>query len=444
MSRATLTAVILAGTASWQTASAQTLSDSVLTATISQSFEADTNYDLDPDSPGTSYYGDTRFGLEWAQQRENHSLVLGFDTGMRALDRADRPFELTLASPTGALLDYDFEAANATFDTLLRYRQTETSYNRSLEDFEADEGPLPDDLTDVTEADLEDNTRQVRLDADVGFSWGTTDPSTYGLRFTGTSINYTDNTAELTPRDSAQIEGFWSLRFTPVFSSIVVANHFHYKADNTQDTQLNVSEIDAGVVYEPDENIRVRGGLGYANRQRRDTISGVRETTEDNSGFTLRGDFRYIQEDFTLEGDGRFTTAVPNDPRFSFNLRGRYDMQRSRITGRIFNRFTGNSSGGEEVRVSGLGVGLVRELSAVSELGLDFTYIIQKDVDNPDGQNADPDIERSTFAASYTRELTSSVSASLGYRYRTRTEDPDDAKGQQVFFTIGKTFQTGL
>ena len=83
-------------------------------------------------------------------------------------------------------------------------------------------------------------------------------------------------------------------------------------------------------------------------------------------------------------------------------------------------------------------------LSDVSEIGLDFTYILQKDVDNPDGENSDPDIERTTIAASYTRELTNSIAATVGYRYRTRVENPDDAQGQQVFFTIGKTFQTGL
>ena len=96
---------------------------------------------------------------------------------MRAIDQPDQPFELTLASPTGALLDYEYEAANATFDTLLRYRQSETSYNRSIDDFVTDEGLLPDDLT---ESDLEDNTRQQRLDADIGLPGGPPPPAPMG------------------------------------------------------------------------------------------------------------------------------------------------------------------------------------------------------------------------------------------------------------------------
>ena len=94
----------------------------------------------------------------------------------------------------------------------------------------------------------------------------------------------------------------------------------------------------------------------------------------------------------------------------------------------------------DELRVTGAGVGLTRELNSFSSVGLDFAYAHQTNLDDPD----DPDIDRTELTASYSRNLTELVTAELGYTYRTRVEDPEDADSHRFFFVLGRTFETGL
>ena len=56
----------------------------------------------------------------------------------------------------------------------------------------------------------------------------------------------------------------------------------------------------------------------------------------------------------------------------------------------------------------------------------------------------DPDIDRTDLTASYIHDLTETVSAEIGYGFRSRVEDSEDATSNRVFLVIGKTFETGL
>jgi hypothetical protein len=436
MRRASLAALTLAGAAGIHAASAQDAGEDVrtLSATISQSVAADSNYNLDDDSPGTSYLADTRLDIGFLRDTATQTLDFGLNTGLRALWEAEQPFELTLASPTGARLGFAQEWANSNFDARLRYRQRRTDFTEDIGDFIADEGALPDNLQNTRS-----DTRELRFDADIAFEYGTSAPSTYGLRYVGTAIDYSDSAASLTPRRSNTIEGTWELEFTPVFSSIVAGSYFYYDADNAPDTQLQVAEIDAGIVYQPDPNVRVRGGIGYANRQKEETIGGTRQTTDDNSGATLRGDFFYRQEDYNFAGDGRLTTAAPQT-RFSFAVTGNYQLARGNINGRIFNRYTVKDDGITEVRVAGASIGLVRDINTVSRFGLDFAVANETNLDVEDA----PDTTNTQVTAVYSYDLTRVVTADLGYRFRSEIEDPSNANSNRVFFRIGRTFSTGL
>src|SRR5690606_18667579 len=87
---------------------AQEYTGPVLSATISQRFEADSNFRLDNDSPGTSYFADTPLAIGYDNETPTQSFSLGFDTGLRALwearDDDEDDFELEVASPTTARL----------------------------------------------------------------------------------------------------------------------------------------------------------------------------------------------------------------------------------------------------------------------------------------------------------------------------------------------------
>lgn len=419
-----------------QAALADQPSSSVLSVTVSQSIEADSNYDLDEDSPGTTYLGDTGLDLILEQNTQSHNLLLGFNTALRALDQAGEDFEFTLGSPTGALLDYDYEGPGGTlFDARLSYLQRRTDFI----DFDILDPVGPED--DPITIRNEDDTREQRLDADIGVEFFTDSPSSYGLRWIGSNIDYSDDVANLTPRQTNEFAGTWTLRLTPVFSSIVAAEYYHYEAENNAETELTISEIDAGIVYEPDENLRLRGGIGYADRQREETRGGTRQTTQNDQGPTLRGDVRYLTDDFVLTGDARYTTAAP-DPRLGLNLNANYALARGTLTGRLFNRYAGAADNGNEIRVAGFSVGLEQAINTSSSYGLDLAVVNRESLDNEN----DPDTLSTSVTARYMRALTETVTAELGYRYRAQNEDAPgfDADSHRVFFSIGKTFQTGL
>jgi hypothetical protein len=403
----------------------------VLTTTLSQSLVADSNYNLDDPSPGTSYYGDTRAALDYLNVTPTRSLALGLDTGLRARDEAGQSFDFVVASPSTANFDFSHEGADTSFDVGARIRSRRVDYFGPIDI----DGPLPDDLTGFQEDSIE-----YRSDADIGFAIGTNSPSTYEFNLAATNFDYNEDTGQenLVPRRSVQGDAIWTLQITPVFATVAGLGYYWYSADNTTDEEITVAEGDFGIAYTPTENFRIRGGLGYADRKRDQTIADVRDTTEHNTGPVIRGDLSYVQEDFTLTGEARWTTAAPQD-RLSGVVRGFYNLPRGRISGRVFQRY-GGGQGGSDSRVTGAGLGFTHELTRVSSLALDASYATQADEDDPD----EPDIDRTDFTASYIHSLTETVSAQIGYGFRHRVEDPEDATSNSVFLIIGKTFETGL
>ena len=403
----------------------------VLTTTLSQSLVADSNYDLDDPSPGTSYYGDTRIALDYLRQTPTQSFALGLDTGLRSLAEADEDFEFVVASPSTANIDYAVEGADTSFDAGARFRSRRVDFTGPIDI----DGPLPDDLTGFQEDSIE-----YRSDADLGFAIGTNSPSTYEFNLAATNFDYNEETGRnnLVPRRSVEGDFLWTLQITPVFATVAGLGYYWYSADNDTDEEITVAEGDVGIAYTPSENLRIRGGLGYADRKRDQTIGGVRDTTEHDTGPAVRGDIRYVLPDFTLFGEARWTTAAPEN-RLSGVLRGVYALPRGQVIGRVFQRY-GGGQGGSDSRVTGAGIGLTHELTTVSSLAFDASYATQVDEEDPD----EPDIDRTDFTASYIHALTASVSAEIGYGFRHRVEDPDDATSNRVFLVIGKTFETGL
>lgn len=431
-----LTALLLAGSAGGVFAQEilETPPDgSSLTATISERFEVNDNYRLDDPSPGTTYFADTRIGIDYLRQTDTQILTFGLDTGLRALWEADEDFEFVLASPSTGEFTYQNEWANGIFDAAFTYRQRQVEYTVDTDPTIPDLDP--DDLDELT-----GDSRELRYDADVGVIWGTATRSSYELRFIGTQIDYTDEDPEQVARTTLRGQGAWNLQLNPVLASTITADYLTYSADNAAETELDRTQVGAGVIYTPSEVLTLGGGLNYAWRERTQLVppeTGDRETTQDDEGAGINANFRYALPDVVILGNGEWTTAAP-DSRFFGSLRAAYTLPRGRVAGRIFQNYTGTSGGGNEARVTGLGLDYVHNINRVSSFELDLSYAIQVDVEDED----DPDIERMQVTATYSRELTSSISADMGYSYRTRDEDPESASSNAVFFQIAKAFDT--
>lgn len=443
MRRVSLVALLLAGGAAIHGATAQVVvSESTLTARISQSIEADTNYDLDADSPGTTYFGDTRLGVTLLQSSENQQLRFSLDTGLRPIDQPEQDFEWNLASPSAARFAFAQDFANNAFDIDVGARVNRV--DRLIFDFDEDalfedDFLLPEDVNLVSSDTLEQ-----RLDLNTGFVLGTNSPSTVTLRLRATDIDYSgDNPEDFTPRSSAEAEVLWRLRFGPVLSSAVFGTYSYEDADNATDSDITDAEFDIGVIYEPSDDLSITVGGGYATRERRDidAATGDRVTTEDDSGISLRAAVDYTTPDFNFGGNLRFTNAAPS-ARVSGDLRVNYQLLRSRITARVFQDFGfGSDVGDDERQVTGASLGYNYSLNELSSLGLNVSAATSTQADDDGGDDDRSDVN---FTARYSRSITQVVDASLGYRLTQRFDDPDDATSHRVFFEVGRSFVTGF
>jgi hypothetical protein len=436
---ATLAALLLAGTAGSaafaQDQNAAADQGQLFTATISERVTADSNYQLDDPSPGTSYYADTRLLLGYANNTPTQTFALGLDTGLRALWEAGQSFDFVLASPTGARLAYTNEWADGLFDATLRYRQRQVNNILDI-GIDTDDNGTIDSLDRLT-----GDTREMRYDANVGVVWGTSTPSSYGLRLLATKFDYSDNTDNRVPRTTVEGQGNWNLRLNPVLSSQVLADVLHYQAENDTDTELDFMEFSAGAIYQPDENLSMNAAVGWAKRKRYDTIGGEQETTQNNTGPSILGGFSYTTEDLSFFGNANYTTAAP-DPQLSGSIRAVYALPRGRLTGRVFQNYTGTDTGGDEARVTGVGLGWLHNINEVSSFGIDFAWALQVDVDNTLNNPAEPDIHRTNVTATYSHEITNAVSGLVGYRFRQLDEEPDNATSHAVFIELARSFET--
>jgi hypothetical protein len=440
MRRLSLVALALAGGAVPPAVAqeAPVVQESTLRATISQSLEADTNYNLDEDPPGTTYFGDTRLGIDLVRGTTTQNLRFELDTGLRALQRPEQDFEWTLASPSSARLAYDQTFANNEFDVELRARSQRV--DRGLDDlvFEDDLPALPEDV-----ARSGDDTYQRRYDFNTGFVTGTAAPSTTGFRLRASEIDYSgDGRDDFTPRTGAEGEVFWRLRLDPVLSSVVTASHSYEDADNEQETQINYSVVDLGLLYQPSEEAEVGFGVGYASRDERSTDEAGDRATETNQGVALRGRAGYTTEDLSFGLDLFFTTAAPNN-RFSGDFRMAYQQLRGRITARLFQDY-GLGSEGEDRRVTGGAVGYIYPINSVSDLAFDLSATASTSAEDISDDGGDGDRSDLDFTAQYNYALSDVVAASVGYGLTRRQEDDTDATSNRVFLRIGRSFVTGF
>ncbi len=174
------------------------------------------------------------------------------------------------------------------------------------------------------------------------------------------------------PSDSIAGEALWTLRLTPILSSGVVASYDYEKAENATDNEIRTAAIDAGFIYDPSENLNITAGLGYEQRERLQTFSGERYTTEDNWGPAVRGSISYdTPEEFSLFANARYTTAAPS-PRWTGDFRVDYLLPRGRLYARGYRDY-GLDSEGDDTLFYGVGLGAEREINSLSSWGVDVS-----------------------------------------------------------------------
>ena len=255
---------------------------------------------------------------------------------------------------------------------------------------------LPDDVTLIN-----DNTYQQRADLDTGFTIGTNSPSTLSFRVRASDIDYTgDSPEDFVPRTGAEAIVTWQLRFSPVLSSIVAAGYEYQNADDDANTEINNTEFDIGIVYDPSDDFSMTVGGGYANREERTTDETGDRSTDTTPGIALRFLANYETDYLDFNLSTRYTTAAPTS-RFSGDFQLAYELPRGQLTARAYQNY-GLGSEGDDRRVTGIGLGYSLAVNQVSTLLFDFNAANSASADD---DTEDPDRSRLDFTAQYTREL---------------------------------------
>jgi hypothetical protein len=424
MTRAPLAALILAAGAA--AAQGQALGDSTVTATISQTFEFDDNYRLQED-PDPAAYSDTRFRLDYLRETSTRQLALFGDVGLRLLWEDGEDFDVTAADPAILGGRYGQDWADGGFDAYARYLYRRLDGVLTPQEFSV----APDSL-----ANFDGNENRISAGFDLALR--TNSPSSYLFSLDATTVDYsnidTDQADSAVPSDAIAGEALWTLRLTPILSSGVVASYDYEKAENATDNEIRTAAIDAGVIYDPSENLNVTFGLGYEQRERLQTFSGERITTENNWGPAVRGGISYdTPEEFSIVANARYTTAAP-DPRWTGDFQGDYLLPRGRLYALGYREYALDIEG-DDTLFYGVGLGAEREINSLSRWGVDVIAANEVDTENPEVAA----IDQIDATARYTYDLTQDVSATLGYRLRLQTED-GSAQSNAVFVTFGRSW----
>ena len=314
---------------------------------------ADSNYHLDDPSPGTSYYADTRLVLGFERNTGTQTFALGLDTGLRALWEADQNFEFTVASPTGANLDYTNEWADGLFDAALRLPPAPGDDPRRSID--------TDEAAATTSTSCRATPARCATTPTSASSGAPAPRAPTSCASSATTIDYTDENTNKVPRTTLEGQGTWNLQLNPVLAGQLLADYLHYQADNDDDTELANAELTAGLVYQPDENFQVERrarlfpaqALGHrlADRRPRPHPGQYRPGRCAAPSATRAGQHHLLRRPALHHRGAR--PAVQRQ-----RLRAVYVLPRGQLSGRIFQNYTGTDSGGQEARVNGIAVGL--------------------------------------------------------------------------------------
>jgi hypothetical protein len=413
--------VVLAGASlAWLPAAAQDGGPGPrMTFGLSQSFNFNDNLDLDVVSEGNSAQSFTGLSFGLINETEISSLVFGASTDIRVLDGPDSgdSAELDLDN-TDIGLAYDRAVSNAALSVSGSYTMNQIDNALTLPAF----GTGPDVPEDLGQLNGTGQRRAYFLGA--GLSLGLEDPVSYELTAAISGLDYSDNSDEdLNGNNRGEIGAAVLFQLSPVDQGqigLAWSSFNSYDAAEEDTTDLG---LDLGVTRAlPNGNV---GFNIFAN-----TYS---DESDSSAGFSLSGAMDLPAG--ALSASIGSTALEGEDPRFTGGLSWQQELAES-VFSLGFAQELRNNSDNQPEYVTGLRFGYDRELSPLSQLGLDISYARTEVAASPD------QTQTATFSAVYSRALTDDWSMNLGYTYSQRDENDDGmARSNAVFFGISRAWE---
>ncbi len=276
-------------------------------------------------------------------------------------------------------------------------------------------------------------------------------------------LDYSDVTAnDLVNTRRSRAAATVVLRFSPVTEGRVGVRTTVYDADNAIETHRETNTLDVGVTRTISDAATLDATLGYSTvdtftntdpRGRTEGVTGrvglaldrpngtaTAEITADTTQSGTRTGFR-LGRSFELPAGSigatlGATKAEGGDPKLAGSLTYRRDLPSGGLTARLSRDVrTGNDDTDRLATAATLG--LTQRINDVSALGFTLAYLHS----DPGGGDT---TDRTSFNATWSRDITADWSLAAGYRYRSRDEDPGGkATSNTVFLTLSRDF-TGV
>ncbi len=391
-----------------------------LTGTLRQGVEADTNFDLDPVSPGTTGRSTTALGISYLTETRTQSFQLSGDTSLRVLYGPDGETEFTLPSLTAR---YTRTSARAQFEAGSQFRQDPVSFLRPAElEFDDESNPLPPSNLD----DIKGTGTRFRYGADTAVTLGIGGPREWRTSLGFTRTEFDAAAPNLNDTERFVADTAVRLRFSPVLDGVLSAQASFFSADDTEQTERDRYTLRAGVDYAINPRLSSNAGVGYS----------ILDTTE--SGVTTQSDGIAADLGLTYQlPNTRLNTSlgVENTADDEIIFTGVVSLRATLPDGTItagLNRSLSFGDDGEQVAETAARLRYSHPINSVSSANLGLTYSLREDLDVATVDN----ITRISFSTGYERTLTRRANLSLGYAYRLRDEGADEAESHSVSMNI--------
>ena len=416
-----------------------------------QRFEVGDNLSLRSPPEGSSAY--SRTGLRFDLSKITTTDRLDFNVG-GALRLGNVPIDVStgLVDPNIGL-GYSRVGKNALFSIGANYRESDVSFDRSLNDFENEDGViiLPPDFEDLNGF----GTRQVYR-FDTSFQSGLNDP--FGFEF---DANYYGTEYRDSPNSDFENLGVGAsavLRPGEITTGYIDYDYRRFLRDDSSNYDSITNEISLRGVRSLSETTEFTASFGYSDVETEEfgvttsesnpiwSIGLVRQMANGsadalldatNSRFGQRFTLVFGRDmDFAFDSLG-YSIGVTDGDNFGANVIGGINWQRVLPTGRVFARVNRNVTGNnrdEERLVTTVALGYEHVFTELSSVLLDASY------GNSDSDSSGTSVtNQGQLSATYRHALTRDWNMDTGIRYRVR-DDPNTRTSTSLYLSLNRQF----
>ncbi|QHQ34079.1 hypothetical protein [Algicella marina] len=225
---------------------------------VTQAFEADSNFALDPDDDDPSLFATTTLGLGYFTDTRTQSFSVISDIELRGIKRSDDDAVALVTLPS-LDIGYDRIGSASSFGIEAGFRETSLLARRTPEAGFTDSGfVVPGDLTPE-----EGSGRRQDYDAGVAFTFGEGGPIEGSFALDYDRTLYIGANDDLNDVFAVAATGGLDFRINPVITGVLESGASYTEVDSAEGEERRAANFRAGIEYDVSERLMLTSGVGY-------------------------------------------------------------------------------------------------------------------------------------------------------------------------------------